>query len=65
MSLAELEQEVEQLSPADFNAFTRWMDEVAARKGDERFEADALAGKLDALGRKADRDFEAGKCREL
>jgi hypothetical protein len=65
MSLAELEQEVEQLTPAEFNAFTRWMDEYAARTWDAQFEKDAASGKLDTLGRKADVAFEAGKCTEL
>jgi len=65
MSLAELEQEVDQLTPAEFNAFTRWMDEYAARKWDAQFEKDVSTGKLDALGRKADKEFEAGKCTEL
>ena len=65
MSLVELEQEIERLSPADFNAFTSWMDDYAARRCDAHFEADALSGKLDALGRRADRDFELGNCCEL
>ena len=65
MSLAELEQGVEQLTPAEFSAFTRWMDEFAARVWDAQFEKDATSGKLDALGRKADAAFESGKCTEL
>ena len=65
MSLVELEQEIQRLTPSEFNAFTRWMDEYAARKWDAQFEKDATSGKLDALGRKVDREFEAGKCTEL
>jgi len=65
MSLAELQQEVEALSPAELDAFTSWLDNMTARRGDERFELDVLAGKLDALGQRADLDFELGKCCEL
>jgi len=65
MSLAELQQEVEALSPAELDAFTSWLDNMTARRGDERFELDVVAGKLDPLGQRADRDFELGKCCEL
>jgi hypothetical protein len=65
MSLAELEKEVRSLSPAEFSAFTRWLDEYATRRWDEQFERDVAAGKLDPLGKKADAAFEAGECSEL
>jgi hypothetical protein len=29
---------------------------------DQRIEADILAGRLNAAGRRADEDFEAGRC---
>jgi len=32
---------------------------------DREFEADVKAGKLDALGKEADKDFEAGRCKPL
>jgi hypothetical protein len=65
MSLAQLEKEVQNLSPGEFGAFTRWLEEYAARRWDEQFEKDVAAGKLDALGKKADSAFEAGECTEL
>jgi hypothetical protein len=65
MSLTELEKEVQSLSPGEFSAFTRWLDEYAAQKWDEQFEQDVAAGKLDKLGNKADVAFESGKCTEL
>lgn len=65
MSLAELEKEVLKLSPGELSAFTRWLDEYAARSWDEELERDIAAGKLDRLARKADEDFAAGRCNEL
>lgn len=65
MSLAQLEKEVQNLSPEEFGAFTRWLEEYAARRWDGQFEKDVAAGKLDTLGQKADAAFEAGDCTEL
>jgi hypothetical protein len=36
-----------------------------AEQWDERIEADILAGRLDAVGRRADEEFEAGRCTPL
>ncbi|MDR1282520.1 MAG: hypothetical protein LBK99_17120 [Opitutaceae bacterium] len=65
MSLLELEKEVQRLSPAELDAFTRWLDEYTANQWDTQFEADVLSGKLERLGHKADAGFEAGTCHEL
>ena len=65
MSLTELEKEVENLSPGEFEAFTRWLDDFTARRWDEQLEQDAASGKLDELGKKADDAFESGLCSEL
>lgn len=65
MSLAELEQKVTKLSPGEFSAFTRWLNDYAARAWDGQFERDATAGKLNRLAEQADKDFEAGHCTEL
>jgi hypothetical protein len=65
MSLAEIEKAVERLDPSEFAKFTRWLDALAEARWDERFAADVRAGKLDALGKKAIGDFEAGRCTEL
>jgi hypothetical protein len=65
MSILELETGVRQLSHQDLTAFTRWFDEYASSGWDARFDADAAAGKLQQLGRKADSDFIAGNCTEL
>jgi len=65
MSLAELESEVQKLSPSEFSAFTRWLDEFAAAQWDSQIEQDVASGKLAKLLEKADAEFESGKCKEL
>jgi hypothetical protein len=65
MSLVELEQEIQKLSPAEFGAFTRWLDEYAAARWDQQIEQDVAAGRLAKLLEKADAEFEAGKCQAL
>ena len=65
MSVQELETAVAQLSPDDLARFTEWFEDYRADAWDRRIEADARAGRLDALGRQADADFEAGRATEL
>jgi hypothetical protein len=65
MSVQELESAVSQLSPDELSKFTKWFEEFAADAWDREFEADVKAGKLDALGKEADADFEAGRCKPL
>ena len=65
MSEQELESAVAQLSPEELAKFTAWFEEFAADAWDREFEADVKAGKLDALGQEADKDFEAGRCKPL
>lgn len=65
MSLQELESAVTRLPDADLTAFAQWFEEYLADAWDRRIEADILAGRLDEAGRKADADFEAGRCTPL
>jgi hypothetical protein len=65
MSVKELEKVIAQLSPSDLAKFSSWFDEFRAEVWDREFEADVKAGKLEALGEEADRDFEAGRCKPL
>ena len=65
MSLQELEAAVINLPRHDLSAFARWFEEYLADEFDRRIEADIVAGKLDAAGRRADEDFEAGRCTPL
>ena len=65
MSLAEIITAGDRLLPEEFAelvAFIRDRDEDAR---DRQFEEDVAAGKLDHLARKADADFEAGRCPAL
>jgi hypothetical protein len=65
MSLQELETAVTQLAPEDLTAFARWFEEYLADAWDRQIEADIKAGRLDEAGRRADADFEAGRCKPL
>lgn len=62
MSIAELQSTVQSLPEDDRQRFFRWVSEVMEDQWDERFEADVLAGRMDEAGRRADEDFEAGRC---
>ena len=65
MSVQELETAVAQLDPDELARFASWFEEYQADEWDRQFEADVAAGKLDALGRQADEDFEAGRVTAL
>ena len=65
MSLNELEAAVTHLPADDLAAFARWFEEYIADVWDRRIEADIRAGRLDAAGRRADADFDAGRCKPL
>jgi len=62
MSVQELESEVARLAPEELAAFTIWFEEFVASAWDRQLEADVAEGKLDHLAKKADADFEAGRC---
>lgn len=64
MSLAELEKEVQNLSPEELRRFSQWVEEYTAKQWDEQFVRDVSAGKLGNAGRKADAAFDAGQCTE-
>jgi hypothetical protein len=65
MGLQELETAVTRLAPEDLTAFARWFEEYLADARDRQIEADIKAGRLDEAGRRADVDFEAGRCKPL
>ena len=65
MSLDELETAVANLPAEDLTAFARWFEEYLAEAWDRRIEADIRAGRLDEAGRRADADFETGRCTRL
>ena len=65
MSVQELEAAVTQLGPGELARFARWFEDYQADEWDRQFEADVAAGRLDALGRQADEDVEAGRATPL
>jgi hypothetical protein len=65
MSIQELENAISQLSNDEFMRLAHWIDEYRAEKWDRQIEADIRAGRLDEAGRRADADFEAGRCTPL
>jgi hypothetical protein len=65
MSVEDLETAVSRLSAVEFARFRDWFDEFAADQWDREIEADIVAGRFDAAGRRADEDFEAGRCTPL
>src|SRR5436309_3373465 len=65
MSVEELQSAVAQLPAEVLDRFSRWLEEFLAEQWDQRIEADILAGRLDTAGRRANKDFEAGRCTPL
>ena len=65
MSIEELQAAVAQLPAEELDRFSQWFEEFLAEQWDRQIEADILAGRLDAAGRRADEDFESGRCTPL
>ena len=60
-----VENAVRQLSPEELVKFRQWYAEFDADLWDAQIEADAAAGKLDALAAEALADYHSGQSREL
>ena len=65
MSVEELQSAVSMLPRGELDEFSRWFEEFLADQWDLRIEADILAGRLDAAGRRADEEFAADRCTPL
>ena len=65
MSVEDLESAISRLSAEELERFSEWFEGFMADRWDREIEADAKAGSLDAAGKRADRDFEAGRCTPL
>ena len=65
MSVRELEIAISKLPPDQLAALGEWFDEYRADKWDRQIEADAKAGRLDALIAEAQADIAAGRTRPL
>ena len=64
-AVEQLEQQVQNLSPAELTQFRAWFLEYDEQLWDQQIAADRKAGKLDKLIADARADFQAGKAREL
>ena len=60
-----LEHAVAKLPATDLAAFRRWFAEFDDTRWDAQIEADAAAGKLDAMAAEALAEYNAGKAREI
>ena len=63
--LKDLEGQVQELSPEELTAFREWFTKFDADIWDRELEADAKAGKLDALAERALREHSAGRSTKL
>ena len=61
MGVDELQTAVSHLPQDELDRFSQWFEEFLADCWDRKIEADILAGRLDAAGERADKDFEAGR----
>jgi hypothetical protein len=64
-TVEEIEAAIRQLPKAEFWRLTDRLIALREEEWDREIEADAKAGRLDRWFEQADRDFEAGRCREL
>jgi hypothetical protein len=64
-TLNEIERAVRQLSSEDLSAFRAWFAEFDAELWDREFEADVVAGRLEALAEKALQHVREGRCTDL
>jgi hypothetical protein len=65
MSVHDLETAVTQLSKEELARFSQWFEEYVADAWDRQIEADTLAGRFDAAGKRAKADYDAGRCTPL
>ena len=65
MSVQDIETAVARLSKEELTQFSQWFEEYIADDWDRQIEADILAGRFDAAGKRAKADYEAGRCTPL
>jgi hypothetical protein len=64
-TVQEIEQAMRRLSPDELAQLRAVFAELDAEAWDARIEADAAAGRLDALAEEALKDFREGRCTDL
>ncbi len=65
MDIKEIESAIAQLSPAELAELAKWFEEFQARAWDEQLARDVKDGRLDALIKEAEHEFEQGQCEPL
>lgn len=60
-----IENEVKKLSPKELSQFRNWFMAFDTDAWDLQIEADAAAGKLDALANEALEEYKNGKAKEI
>jgi hypothetical protein len=65
MDIKEIESAITQLPPSEFAELAKWFEEFQAQVWDEQLEQDMKAGRLDALIKQAEQEFEQGQCEPL
>lgn len=65
VELEQVERQVAQLNPSDFEEFKRWFREYEWREWDSKIERDSKSGKLKSLAEKALADHAAGRTSPL
>jgi hypothetical protein len=56
---------VSQLPASELATFARWFEEYLADAWDRQIDEDIRAGRLEEAGRRADTEFETGRCKPL
>jgi hypothetical protein len=65
MDIKEIESAIAQLPNSELAELAKWFEEFQARVWDEQLEQDVKSGRLDALLKQAEQDFEQGQCDPL
>lgn len=65
MDIKEIESAIAQLPPTELAELAKWFAEFQAQAWDEQLAQDVQAGRLDALLKQAEQDFEQGHCEPL
>ncbi len=60
-----IENEIKKFSPRKLAEFRRWFVKYDSDAWDAQIEADATAGRLDALAKEAIAEYESGKAQEI
>jgi hypothetical protein len=65
VSVKDLESAIANLPPRDLARLSRWFEKFMDARWDEQIERDLKSGRLDAVLKRADEHYEAGRCTPL